>query len=165
MTAIFEPVDGDGKGPLERDVQAFLAENLSSSLGESLTLIGTEYSVAVGRIDILAQDAQGCFVVVELKLGAASRDAIGQLQSYMGALAQENPETFVRGVLVAASIDPGAEAALQVARDIQFVSYILTFKFFAEFASRSTFQEWKERGKKPTVSGNLEIWLPTSFKK
>lgn len=75
----------EDRAPLERDIQSFLAVNLSASLGERLTLIGTEHPVSFGRIDILAKDSRDSLVAIELKLGAASRDAIGQLQSYMGA--------------------------------------------------------------------------------
>ena len=153
------------RGPLERNVQAYLASNLSAALDEDLTLVGTEHPVPFGRIDILARDALGGLVVIELKLGTATREAVGQLQSYMGALQVENPDTFIRGVLVAASLDAGSEAALRMARDIEFTSYAITFEFDPGLKSPSTYAEWISRrtpSSKPPISKS-NIWLPPSF--
>lgn len=137
---------------LERHVQSYLAENLSYALGEELTLVGVEAPVPFGRIDILAQDTRKNLVAIELKSGAASRDAIAQLQSYMGALELEKPDIFVRGILVAASLDEKAEAALRVARNIRFVSYQISFNFKREIASPDTYEAWlseKQQQSKP----------------
>lgn len=166
MAAMPEAPQCDDRGPLERDLQAFLAKNLSSTLGEKLVLVDTEHPVPFGRIDILAKDARDSLVVIELKLGAATRDAVGQLQSYMGALQAENPNVFIRGVLVAASLDAGAEAALRMARDIQFMSYAVTFQFTRGLESASTYAEWKARMAAPTESATMKkskLWLPPSF--
>ena len=124
-----EPGESESQSILEREVQFYLAENLSSALNEALELVGQEVSVPFGRIDVLARDARGRLVAIELKAGIASRDAIGQLQSYMGALQVQHPGLIVRGILVAASLDDKAEAALSVARNIQFWSYKVRFTF------------------------------------
>lgn len=160
-----EPNQCDNRGPIERDVQTYLANNLSFALEEELTLIGTEYPVPFGRIDILAKDSRGSLVAIELKLGTATRDAIGQLQSYMGALRIEHPKTFIRGILVAASLDAAAEAALIVSRDIQFTSYAITFEFTPRMETASTYAEWEARTTAPTESAipKSKIWLPPSF--
>ena len=137
-----EPGESESQSILERDVQFYLAENLSSALNEALELVGKEVSVPFGRIDVLARDASGRLVAIELKVGVASRDAIGQLQSYMGALQVQYPGIIVRGILVAASLDDKAEAALSVARNIQFWSYNVRF----------TFRQVKESPKESLVS-------------
>lgn len=113
---------------LERDIQQFIAKNLHV-LGPNLTLIGTEHEVPFGRIDVLAVDSGFNHTVVEVKRGTASRDAIGQLQSYMGAVKRTFPESRVRGVLVALALDAGADAALEAAVNIRFVKYELRFHF------------------------------------
>lgn len=155
----------DNRAPLERDVQDYLANNLSYALEEELTLVGTEYAVPFGRIDILAKDSRGSLVAIELKLGTATRDAVGQLQSYMGALRAEHPNTFVRGILVASSIDAAAEAALSVSRDILFTSYAITFEFFRHTETASTYAEWEARMTPPTeaTTPKKKLWLPPSF--
>lgn len=148
---------------LERDIQTFLERNIQL-LGEGLTLVGREHPVPFGRIDLLAKDSRNRLVAIELKLGAANRDAVGQLQSYMGALQVAKPETFVRGVLVAKSMDAGAEAALRVARDIQFFSYALCFDFYREREGEDTFDSWlDQRTPKPPAPmpvGQPKVTLP-----
>lgn len=155
----------DNRAPLERDVQDYLANNLSYALEEELTLVGTEYAVPFGRIDILAKDSRGSLVAIELKLGTATRDAVGQLQSYMGALRAEHPNTFVRGILVASSIDAAAEAALSVSRDILFTSYAITFEFFRRTETASSYAEWEARMTPRTeaTTPKKKLWLPPSF--
>ena len=88
--------ESDDARLLEKHVQTYLAHNLHL-LGENLSLIGTEHDVSVGRIDVLAVDADFNHTVVEVKVGTASRDAIGQLQSYMGAVKRIFPDSNVRG--------------------------------------------------------------------
>jgi RecB family endonuclease NucS len=151
------------KAFLERDIQNYL-ENNPSTLGEILTIIGKEFAVPVGRIDLLAKDVNGNIVVIELKLGTANRDAIGQLQSYMGAIQSAEPNTFVRGLLVAVKLDSGAEAALRVARDIKFISYAITLYFKEGISSESTYGAWLAK----RANSNSEIkpiWLPPGFKR
>ncbi|MFM0053270.1 endonuclease NucS domain-containing protein [Caballeronia grimmiae] len=158
-------IESGEKPPLERDVQLYLANSLSSSLGEKLTLVQTEFILPIGRIDILAVDELKRFVAIELKYGAAGRDAVGQLQSYMGALMQANPDTFARGILVASSLDAKAEAALLVARDIEFVSFQLAFKFEHKRKGNSSYEDWVEKRKRRTPSSSTpKIWLPVNFK-
>ena len=106
----------------ERLVQEHLAQHLDV-LGPSLSLVGLEVTVAgVGRIDILARSKDE-LVVVEVKRDEVRREAVGQLQSYMGHLMGLDPSTKVRGVLVAAGIDAAASAALRIATAVSFLDY------------------------------------------
>jgi len=158
--------NSDAQHLVEREVRDYLARDLTNSLGEPLELVRIEHPVPFGRIDILAWDARHCLVAIEVKRGTASREAIGQLQSYMGALTDENPDTFIRGILIATSLDAGAEAALKISRNIQFMTYTLAFSFSPGSYSPSTYDEWKGRDvqtdpiPKPLAS---KLWLPPSF--
>lgn len=147
-----------GRAPLERDLQAYLSIHLETALGEKLALVRTEYPLPVGRVDILATDWVESLVAIELKIGVAGREAIGQLQSYIGALQQEQPDKFVRGILIAAALDSGGQAALRVARDIQFISFAVNFSFKAEDKAQSTYGEWA--GRRIT-----KVWVPEGFKR
>ena len=118
----------------EKEVQDYLARNLHL-LGPLpvLTLVQTEYVVKfgsdVGRIDILAKDSHGGFVVIEVKRDVAGRGAVGQLQSYMGAIHEANPHAHVRGILVATALDSQAKSALRMTHSIDFYEFKTRFDF------------------------------------
>lgn len=125
----------------EAEVRDFLAANLSALNRKNLRLIQTEYPVRFGteqgRIDILAQDEGGEFVVIEVKRGVAGKDAVAQVQSYMGALMDEHPGAKVSGVLVASDIDGPGQSALKVT-NVQFFEFQTYFKFSRRSITRST---------------------------
>lgn len=114
---------------LERDLQAALRKSIDQ-LDPGLTIVdgGAEYSVASGRIDILAQDASGRRVVIELKAVRASRDAVGQILAYMGDIQEQTGEE-VRGVLVAPEFDNRSLSAARVVPTLRLVTYGFTFTF------------------------------------
>jgi endonuclease len=65
---------------LERDLQEWLRRNIADlEHGLLITDEGRERKVASGFIDITGRDRDGTAVVIELKAGAADRDAIGQI--------------------------------------------------------------------------------------
>lgn len=114
---------------LERDLQAALRgciEQLETGL--HVTDGGDERSVASGFIDITAKDRNGKVVVIELKAGTARRDAIGQVLSYMGDVADEE-SAEVRGILVAGEFDDKARAAARVVPGLSLRRYRVKFEF------------------------------------
>lgn len=141
----------DDQSLFEKDIQLFIANNLHV-VGPNLKLIGTEHEVPFGRIDVLAVDPDFNHTVIEIKRGVASRDAVGQLQSYMGAIKRTFPESRVRGVLVALDLDAGADAALEAAVNIRFVKYELRFHFREMKSAPQIDQESREN------TPNLNIW-------
>jgi RecB family endonuclease NucS len=139
--------------PLEKDLQKYLAANLEHALGEKLTLVRTEYPLQVGRVDIVAMDTAGNLVAIELKIGIAGRDALGQLQSYMGGLKAESPDKFVRGIIVAAGLDHQGQAAITVTRDIKFVSFSYSFAFKTEYEAHGSSEKESQLPIK-------KVWVP-----
>jgi len=113
---------------LERDLQLALRRNIEQ-LEPGLTIIDgdREQTVASGRIDITARDEAGSTVVIELKAGAADRDAVGQILGYMGDLMDQ--EKRVRGILVAREFAPRAISAARAAPNVRLVSYGFRFTF------------------------------------
>jgi hypothetical protein len=113
---------------LERDLQLALRRSIEQ-LEPGLTIIDgdREQTVPSGRIDITARDESGATVVIELKAGAADRDSIGQILSYIGDLTDRT--TQLRGILVAREFSARAVAAARAAPNIRLVQYGFRFTF------------------------------------
>jgi hypothetical protein len=113
---------------LERDLQLALRRSIEQlEHGLTITDGDREQTVPSGRIDITARDEHGATVVIELKAGAADRDAIGQILSYIGDLTDRT--TTVRGILVAREFSARAIAAARAAPNVRLVQYGFRFTF------------------------------------
>lgn len=113
---------------LERDLHAYLACRLHEvEHGLELVPGGIEYQTPAGRIDLLARDAAGVLVVVELKAGKAKDAALGQLLGYMGSLCDR--ELNLRGILVASDFDQRVVLAAKGLPNVKLVKYQLLFAF------------------------------------
>lgn len=126
-----KPADDRGQlVSLERDLQ-FALRYAIEHLEPGLEIIddGAERSVASGFIDITARDAHGAIVVVELKTGIARQASVAQILSYMGDVANEEPDQTVRGLLVAGDFDHKARSAARVVPNLSLRSYRITFDF------------------------------------
>ncbi len=97
----------------EAQMQARLARH-PEVIEEGLTVLERELLVGVGGVDLYARDALGRFVVVELKRGKATQDAVHQLQRYVEAV-RTQVLGEVRGVLAAPGITAPALRALEAA--------------------------------------------------
>ncbi len=93
---------------------------------------GQERSVPTGKIDIVARDRAGHFVVIELKVGACPQGALEQVLAYSTDLEAETG-TPCRAILVAAQFSERIRAAAKRARDISLVTYELEIGFVPEF--------------------------------
>ncbi len=115
---------------LERDLQIALRRGIEQ-LEPGLEIIddGAERSVASGFVDITARDAHGAVVVIELKTGTARQRAVAQVLSYMGDVADEEPDETVRGLLVAGDFDNKARSAARMVPNLSLRSYRITFDF------------------------------------
>ena len=131
-TEVPAPVEEDRgqRVGLERDMQAALRKAIEQ-LEEGLVVIddGAERFVESGRIDITARDTSGAIVVIELKAGAARREAVGQILSYMGDIAVDEPDQKVRGILIASDFDKKAIAAARMAPSLTLRTYGVRFNF------------------------------------
>ncbi len=126
---------------LESELRDFLAQNLSAIPveGRKMHLYvdptgqdGTEYQTEVGRIDILAVDDAGAFVVFELKRARSPDHAIGQLVRYMGWVKQTiGKGKKVRGVIVAKTISENLRYGISVIPDVSLFEYEVSFKLKA----------------------------------
>jgi len=114
---------------LEADLQRALRKSIAQlEVGLEIADGGAEKSVSSGRIDILARDEAGRFVVIELKAVKAPRDAISQVLAYMGDI-QAETDGEVRGILVAPEFDPRAISAARVVPSLRLFIYSFNFSF------------------------------------
>ena len=114
---------------LERDLQRALRSNIEQ-LERGLKIIdeGVERSVEAGRIDITAEDGNGCLVFIELKAGRAEPASIGQLLSYMGSV-NDDPSRPLRGILVANDFHPRVVLAAKAVSNVSLKAYSFQFSF------------------------------------
>jgi RecB family endonuclease NucS len=107
------------KDGVEADLQRLLADQIET-LGEGYTLIRREYATAIGPVDILARDASGATVAVELKR-RGDIDGVEQLTRYLELLNRDPLLAPVRGIFAAQQIKPQARV-LAVDRGIDCVT-------------------------------------------
>ncbi len=94
------------KDGVEADLQRLLAEQIEL-LGAGHQLIRREYMTAIGPVDILARDAKGATVAVELKR-RGDIDGVEQLTRYLELLNRDPLLKPVTGIFAAQQIKPQA---------------------------------------------------------
>jgi endonuclease len=99
------------KDGVEAHLQELLAEHIST-LGDGYRLVRREYPTAIGPVDILARDAAGLVVAVEIKR-RGEIDGVEQLTRYLDLLNRNPLLAPVRGVLAAQEIKPQARTLAQ----------------------------------------------------
>lgn len=94
------------KDGVEAHLQKLLAEQIDI-LGDGHTLVRREYMTAIGPVDILARDAAGSSVAVELKR-RGDIDGVEQLTRYLELMNRDPRLAPVTGVFAAQEIKPQA---------------------------------------------------------
>ncbi len=94
------------KDGAEADLQRLLAEQIEL-LGEGFHLVRREYMTAIGPVDILATDADGRSVAVEIKR-RGDIDGVEQLTRYLELMNRDPLLAPVSGVFAAQEIKPQA---------------------------------------------------------
>ncbi|RUQ98029.1 endonuclease NucS [Labedella endophytica] len=94
------------KDGVEAHLQKLLAEQIHL-LGDGHTLVRREYMTAIGPVDILARDASGASVAVELKR-RGDIDGVEQLTRYLELMNRDPLLAPVTGVFAAQEIKPQA---------------------------------------------------------
>ena len=94
------------KDGVEADLQRLLAEQIEL-LGEGHTLVRRVYMTAIGPVDILARDAAGASVAVEIKR-RGDIDGVEQLTRYLELMNRDPLLAPVSGVFAAQEIKPQA---------------------------------------------------------
>jgi hypothetical protein len=115
----------------ESDLRDFLAKHLDLiepglQLFEEEGVTGIEYPAGGRRIDILAEDAGGRLVVIELKVSRGHERAVGQMAYYLAwvrsNLSDGGP---VRGIIVARQVSDELKMAVGILPDVSIYRYDL----------------------------------------
>ena len=117
----------------ESDLQNYLAKHLSIvepglRLYQEEGISGIEFPVGNRRIDILALDNNGNYVVIELKVSKGYDKVVGQLLRYMAWIQKYHaePDQEVRGVIVAREISEDLLLACSQISNIDLYEYKLS---------------------------------------
>ncbi len=94
------------KDGVEAHLQELLADQIEL-LGDGHTLVRREYMTAIGPVDILARDASGASVAVEIKR-RGEIDGVEQLTRYLELMNRDPRLSPVQGVFAAQEIKPQA---------------------------------------------------------
>lgn len=95
------------KDGVESHLQELLADNIET-LGSGWRLVRREYATAIGPVDILARDADGASVAIEIKR-RGEIDGVEQLTRYLELLNRDPLLAPVRGIFAAQAIKPQAK--------------------------------------------------------
>lgn len=110
------------KDGVEEHLQRYLAEQIER-IGEGAKLVRREYPTAIGPVDIMAQDAEGVHVAIEIKRHGGI-DGVEQLTRYCELLNRDPLLRPVRGIFAAQTISPQARV---LAEDRGFTCLILDY--------------------------------------
>lgn len=144
-----EETDSEGSAEFayEADLRNYLAKNLSVIepglklfQEEEEGITGVEFPVGGRFIDILAVDATGALVVIELKVSRGYDRVVGQLMRYMAWIQknQAEPGQKVRGIIVAREISEDLLLACSLLSGVQLFEYELSLKLKPVNAAGST---------------------------
>lgn len=99
---------------------------------------GRQFQTERGRIDLLARDRKGDWVVIELKRGMAGDKVVGQTLRYIDWVEgnRARGHQMVRGVIVGALVDRNLLAAARAAHRIQLYEFNFQLTVLSRLPSR-----------------------------
>ena len=122
---------------LEKYLEDFIVSNFNAIFQGKMAVLedeegngGQQYKTDIGRIDILAVEAQSnAFVVIELKKGRPSDKVVGQILRYMGWVKKNlcAGGQAVKGLIICRDPDPKLDYALEMTNGIDVRYYNVSF--------------------------------------
>ncbi|MEE9378399.1 MAG: endonuclease NucS domain-containing protein [Candidatus Lokiarchaeia archaeon] len=109
-------------------IKDYLCENIflfEDIINNDIINVQKEYNTnEIGKIDILLEDVNGTYWIVEIKPGEPNYSPIGQIMNYMSWV-RENKRSQVKGILITKSISPQLRSAFRElnSTDIEICTY------------------------------------------
>ena len=107
---------------LEAVVMHYLEE-----IEPGLKLEERQLATPAGRLDLLCRDADGTYVVVEIKKSQGTDQVVGQVLRYMGWVIDAKATDNVRGIIIVQSKDRRLSYAIKAAPNVQIKEYRMMF--------------------------------------
>jgi hypothetical protein len=126
--------EGSREFAFERDLRNYLSKNLAAiepglNLYQDEEFSGVEFPVGGRYIDILATDARGGYVVIELKVSRGYERVVGQILRYMAWVKQHLATgKAVRGIIVANEVSEDLHLAASLIPDLELFEYAISMK-------------------------------------
>ncbi len=118
---------------LEGDLESFILKDLASvedGLSQYQGDRGEQFSVDSRRIDVLAVDKEGSFVVIELKAGTATDSVLAQVLAYMADVRKTLAgQKRVRGLIIAYGFSDRLTSAVSLLENVALMKYKVKFDF------------------------------------
>lgn len=127
---VVQPLRGRSTGGpslAERNLEDFMVHQIEA-IEPGLHLVKRQLSTPAGRLDLLCQDADGNYVVVELKRTQGSDQVLGQVLRYMGWVKEAHSTEKVRGIVIVAKKDQALSYALMAVPNVQVKEFKLLIK-------------------------------------
>jgi hypothetical protein len=109
-----QPPRPPDEGPLE----TWVVQRLEA-IEPGLRLVERQLRTPAGRLDLLCRDANGNYVVVELKKAQGTDQVVGQILRYMGWVMEAHPTDKVRGIVVVGRKDPALSYAIKAVGNVE----------------------------------------------
>lgn len=111
----------------ERHLEELIVQQLEE-IESGLKLVEKQLSTAVGRLDLLCQDREKRYVVVELKRAQGTDQVVGQILRYMGWVLENYRTDKVRGIIVVGKKDRALSYAVKAVPNVQVKEFHLSIR-------------------------------------
>jgi hypothetical protein len=157
---------------LEKDIENLVARYPEEFLSEKdLELIGQQVRLESYFADIIFKNKKNDTIIVEVKRGILSREAIPQIMDYYGVVKSKNPSSNIQLIVMSSVIPKERVIFLSEQLGIKFVEVLITkllniakkySYFFLDEVKPKTKKEYRKRKNtidRKVIERNSDVWI------